>query len=140
MGRTSGLTWVCVVHFCTWVLQALPGFLQAEYFPFLCPRFTGPSFHGFDHFCGSCLDTLQPLQALSGGGDTDSTQQSNEELTNAGPERGEGLGGQGMSRAFHVRGSQSALKMARLSVDYDQMLWTFQDELLRDGSDFKCPI
>lgn len=45
-----------------------------------------------------------------------------------------------MSRAFHVRGSQSALKMARLSVDYDQMLWTFQDELLRDGSDFKYPI
>lgn len=45
-----------------------------------------------------------------------------------------------MSRAFYVCGSQSALKMAGRSVDYDQMPWTSQDELFGDGSDFKYPI
>lgn len=45
-----------------------------------------------------------------------------------------------MSQAFYVHGIQSALKMARHSVDYDQMPWTFQDGLFRDGSDFKYSV
>ena len=42
-----------------------------------------------------------------------------------------------MSQAFYVCGIQLALKMARRSVDYDQMPWTVQDRIFRDGSDFK---
>lgn len=55
---------------------------------FSLSTWTGPSFHLFERVCDSCLDPLQPLQAFSGGGDTDCTQHCNEELTDMGPATG----------------------------------------------------
>lgn len=66
--------------------------------------------------------TPSSLSAPFQEGDNGWTPQPNEALTNAGP-RGGMAGGRGMSRAFYVCGIQSALKMARRSVDLDQMPW-----------------